>query len=162
VFAALCSTSATQELSLQLSDTTHKEWEALVATDVRLVSAAIESQQFTHLRRIELRSDLICGILPDISQFVQTHAATLEALNLQTIRGSELPDASATRAWWKPLLQRAAECEKLSEVLLFVSNKDDDEYDVDIDVECVEAVAARLAKLIVSPTEPGEELGWIE
>jgi hypothetical protein len=70
VFAAPCSTSATQELSLQLSETTPKEREALVTIDVRLMSAAIESQQFTRLRRIELCSSLICDILPDISQLV--------------------------------------------------------------------------------------------
>jgi hypothetical protein len=47
-------------------------------------------------------------------------------------------------------------------LIVLIRSGDSDMHDVDINVEEKANVSNLLAKVVLSPTEPGKEMGWVQ
>lgn len=159
---ALFSNPATEEFCLDLFEPLPRDTTGLVAMEGSLIEVATETQPFTSLRSIELYCPGLQEVLPTVCQYVQAHSATLKGLRLGSCREAAHPDASVNRELWRSVLQAAAGCAELDYFVLWIRTELIDVYDIDIAVKGKEDVSELLAKLIVSPTEPARELGWVQ
>lgn len=159
---ALFGNPATEEFCLDLFEPLPSDRTGLVTIERDLLGMAIEAQPFTSLRSIEIYSPSLWVFLPHVAQYVQKNAATLKELRLWAIRGDERPDAGANRELWRPVLRAAAGCTELADFAVWVRIVDSGVRDIDFGVKGREDVSKFLAKLVVSPMEPGKELGWVQ
>ena len=159
---ALFSNPVTEEFCLDLFEPLPVDQYRLVPIHSKLIEMIIETHPFTSLRRIEIYSPFLLVELPSVCKYIQKHAATLEKLRLGTYRGVDRPDAAANRELWRPVLRAAAGCAELADFAVWIRTGDPAVYDIDFGVQGREAVSELLAKLVVSPTEPAKELGWVQ
>lgn len=151
-----------ERFSLELIDASTMDPTISYVTADYLFDMALETQRFTRLRTLDLNGLDIYLRMQDIMLIVQANSATLEKLHVGCLghTWNQLHDVTASRDAWRPFLRMAARCQELRHFTLTIYSGWD-EMDIDIDQEGQEAVSDLLAKLIVSPTEPGRELGWI-
>jgi hypothetical protein len=152
---------ATEEFCLDLFEPLPSDTTGLVTIEFSLMCMVIGTQSFGSLRSIELYSPGLWEVLPLVCVYVEAHATTLKELHLGCCRGSGRPDVGINRELWRPVLQVAASCAGLASLVVWIRTGVVDVYDIDIAVKGREDVSELLAKLVVSPTEPGEELGWV-
>jgi hypothetical protein len=157
----LFSSPATEEVFLNLLDHLPTNVTELVSIEDELIGMAMKTQPFTSLRSIELYGPSLHLVAPAISQYVRTHATTLKKLRLVGRRSNDIPDVDASREFWRPVLRAAAGCAELADLIVLIRSGDPDMHDVDINVEEKANVSELLAKVVVSPTEPGKEMGWV-
>lgn len=159
---ALLSSSVTEEFGLDFFEPMPSDLIGLVTIEDEIINTVIETQPFTSPRSFEIYSPDLWVVLPSVCQYVQKHAATLKELHLGAHRGDDRLDVGANRELWRPVLRAAADCAELVGFAVWIRTVEPDVCDIDIDIKGREAVSELLAKLVVSPTEPGKELGWIK
>jgi hypothetical protein len=125
-----------------------------------LLGMRLATQRCTRLCGLYIKSEDMHRRLEEVVSLVEAQATTLVELDLQD---SSHAGADNFRETWRPMLEVASRCTKLSffKLLVLQGMSDDPENKIDIDVGGEKAVATLLAKLKVSPTVPGKELGWI-
>jgi hypothetical protein len=122
------------------------------------LGAVMKMQRCTGLSSLEIYGADIHHKMQEITLLIMKNATTLVELQFSAV--DDLVPVVNCRDAWRPVLRAASQCTALSRFMLMV-HSDVPESSIEIMVTGgKDAVAALLAKLIVSPTEPGKELGW--
>lgn len=115
------------------------------------------------LRRLDLAVNAIVESKEAVQKLIQKHASTLEEINIYALVAEPraMPvDTSDARDKFTSLLRTIAGCPQLNEFTLFIGRGD--LLTANVNVSGKEAVAARLEKMIMSPTETEDDHLWID
>jgi hypothetical protein len=154
----LFSSNEMQELCVDLYDTYYDAYGPSRSADT--LRSVMEMQLCTRLSSLEIYGADIEHRMDDIVQLILVNVTSLIELQLSAVNDPN--SVESCRDVWRPVLRAASQCPALSDFILRV-HSDAAEGGIDVDVRDDKgAVAALLAKLTVSPTEPGKELGSVK
>jgi hypothetical protein len=153
----LFSSNEMKELCVDLYDTYYDAVGPARSADT--LGTIMEMQRCTCLASLEIYGADIEHRMHDIVQLILMNATSLIELQISAVNDPNCVESC--RDVWRPALRAASQCTALSEFILGVYS---DVVESSIDISCKRrgAVAALLATLVVSPTEPGQKLGWIQ
>lgn len=161
----LTSNPAFEALTLNFYDDYPKQQPWPVHIHKAFIYKNLVTQKFANLRSFKLFGPRLWDLLPALSRFVRAHSATLTTLHMCTLRARGFTNVNVNREAWRPVLQAAAACPLLAELVAVVPRVPGARNDCDLQILLFggeEKVAAVLAKLARAPTQPGKQLGWVK
>jgi hypothetical protein len=161
ILKILFSNAATSHVSLIFDDEFNRDE---LEEDDSYLGFIFKTQHWTRLRTLELFGPNLHSKIPEITRLIEEHAASLEGLCVNSCASDTDSDleseAAERRNEWRPILQVASRCEKLTRLVLQITS-DIQAYDADIDLTGRKAIAVWSRK-ISSRIGRHEELDWVQ